>query len=189
MTAAIVDSIVEIFRSRGGERYGVEEVSQLEHAIQTALLAQQNGAPSSQVAAALLHDVGHLLSESALPGTEDENYDDHHEARGYAWLLEHFGPAIADPVRLHVAAKRYLCTVEPSYANQLSPTSLKSFYDQGDFMSDQERAEFEREPFFEQAVQLRRWDDLAKSPDLQLPPVESFEGLLSACLQKSPKHI
>ncbi|MCA9102251.1 MAG: metal-dependent phosphohydrolase [Planctomycetales bacterium] len=177
-----ITTIVETFRARGDGAYGAEAVNQRQHALQSATLASAEGADEHLVAAALLHDLGHLLSEDALPSSVDENLDDAHEHRAYAWLKKHFGRAVADPVRLHVAAKRYLCTVEPGYADTLSPTSLKSFHDQGGTMSDEEREAFEAELFFEQAVALRRWDDRAKEPEQQTEPLEHFVPLLERVL-------
>lgn len=180
----VVHQIIEIFKQRGSENYGSEAVSQLEHAIQSALLAKQADAPDELVAAALLHDIGHLLGNAPLPTAESQNYDDKHENRAYPWLREHFGASVADPVRLHVAAKRYLCTTDPSYCDYLSPTSLKSFHDQGGMMSADEKAAFEQEKHFQAAVQLRRWDDEAKDPTIEIPPMEEFAELLHALIAR-----
>lgn len=174
MTTDIVQQVIDVFQQRGMEMYGSEAVTQLQHAIHAALLAQNEGAESSLVVAALLHDIGHIMDEGPLPTHESQNYDDKHETRAYAWLLLNFGQAVAEPVRLHVAAKRYLCTVDPDYTRQLSPTSLKSYFDQGGPMSAEEKAAFERNPFYERAVRLRRWDDAAKDPNAALPPIDSF---------------
>ncbi|MBL8888904.1 MAG: HD domain-containing protein [Planctomycetaceae bacterium] len=178
MSLQVIERIFELFHQRGTEQYGSEAVTQLQHAIQAAILAQREQAESHLVAAALLHDVGHILGNSPLPDHESQNFDDHHENRAYPWLLEHFGKAVADPVRLHVAAKRYLCTVEPEYAAKLSPTSLKSYFDQGGPMSVTEQIAFEQEEFYSQALRLRRWDDRAKDPSVELPSIESFGDLL-----------
>jgi phosphonate degradation associated HDIG domain protein len=178
MASDIVNQIVDVFNQRGSENYGSEAVTQLQHAIQSAMLAKRDGAEVSLVAAALLHDIGHMLGNTPLPTSEDRNYDDKHENKGYGWLREHFGARVADPVRLHVAAKRYLCTVDPTYCNLLSPTSLKSFYDQGGVMSSEEQAAFEKEKHFREALRLRRWDDEAKDPAMTIPPIEEFIGLL-----------
>ncbi len=94
-------------------------------------------------------------------------------------------PDVAEPVRLHVAAKRYLCTVEPSYASTLSPTSLKSFHDQGGEMSDSEVQEFRALPHYHLALQLRRWDDKAKDPNLETQPIDGFVSYLASCLRTS----
>jgi len=130
------------------------------------------------IGAALLHDLGHIIDDQAMPGSDTENLDDAHEQRAYGWIESNFGKAVADPVRLHVAAKRYLCTVEPEYLAKLSPASLKSFYDQGGVMSQSQIDDFRDELYAFEAVQLRRWDDLAKDPQMQTPSIEEFAGLL-----------
>jgi [1-hydroxy-2-(trimethylamino)ethyl]phosphonate dioxygenase len=154
--------IADLFARRGGEKYGIEDVTQREHALQSAALAREASAPAELVAAALLHDIGHLLGGGDLPQDCAANLDDCHESTGFAFLNQYFGPTVAEPVRLHVAAKRYLCTVEPDYRTRLSPTSLKSFHDQGGAMNEQELASFRREEHFAAALRLRRWDDDAK---------------------------
>lgn len=178
MNSDVVQQIIDIFQQRGGELYGSEAVTQMQHAIQTAVLAQQENAEPSLVAAALLHDVGHLLGGTPLPTDESQNYDDHHETRAYAWLCEHFGKPVAEPVHLHVAAKRYLCTIEPDYCDKLSPTSRKSYFDQGGPMSTSEQVAFEQHEYYQNALRLRRWDDLAKDPGAAIPSIESFVDLL-----------
>lgn len=179
-----IPTIIEIFETRGTEAYGSEAVNQLEHALQCASMAVECGSPASLVSAALLHDIGHIISDDQLPANDEGDLDDSHEDRAHPWLLEHFGPAVADPVRLHVAAKRYICTVDADYVHSLSPTSLKSYYDQGGSMTDVERAEFESEPYFHDAVTLRRWDDLGKIPGLSTPDISLFVPYLekSLCL-------
>ncbi|MBM4074779.1 MAG: HD domain-containing protein [Planctomycetes bacterium] len=184
MSNNIVNHIVDVFNQRGSENYASEAVTQLQHAIQSALLAKRDGADEPLIAAALLHDIGHLLGTASLPNSEAQNYDDKHENKGYGWLVKHFGAQVADPVRLHVAAKRYLCTVDPNYCNILSPTSLKSFHDQGGMMSNEERATFERERYFQEALRLRRWDDEAKDPDIAIPPIEEYRELLGRICAK-----
>lgn len=100
-----------------------------------------------------------------------------------SWILEHFGTRIADPVRLHVAAKRYLCTEDPEYLNKLSPTSKKSFFDQGGAMNRSELNEFEAEPHFKEAVRLRTWDDTAKDADKITQELEYFLPMIESCIK------
>jgi predicted HD phosphohydrolase len=119
-----------------------------------------------------------------MPESDDQNLDDAHEQRAYEWIKSHFGKAVADPVRLHVAAKRYLCTVEPEYLAKLSPASLKSFHDQGGVMSQSQIDDFRDEPFAFEAVELRRWDDLAKDPQMQTPRIEDFAPLLDRLVEE-----
>jgi phosphonate degradation associated HDIG domain protein len=174
--------IIRLFHQYGEGNYGSEQVSQLQHALQAACFAKRQGAESPLVAAALLHDIGHIIDGQSMPESDSENLDDAHESRAYEWLKSNFGPAVADPVRLHVAAKRYLCTTEPLYETTLSPTSLKSFHDQGGMMSQAELDDFKDERFAFEAVQLRRWDDLAKDPNMQTPTIEEFIPLLDSLL-------
>ncbi len=181
--AQVLETIFDTFQAKGSGKYGSEAVSQLEHALQSATLAMEQHAEPWQVVAALLHDFGHIIDDRELPKSDGENLDDQHEQRAYAWLLKNFGAAVADPVRLHVAAKRYLCTIDPGYEKTLSPTSYKSFLDQGGVMDAGELAQFQAEPYYQQALQLRRWDDLAKDPLKATPPIESFVVHLQACLQ------
>ena len=179
------ENIIALYHQRGTAIYGDEKVTQAAHAIQSAVLAEREGASDEQILAALLHDIGHILAEDKLPASNDENLDDGHENRAYQWLCEHFGKAIADPIRLHVAAKRYLCTVTPEYSQTLSPTSYKSYLDQGGLMSDEELQRFRQEPFFEQAIALRRWDDLAKDAEMVIPDIAHFADRLQAGLDRN----
>lgn len=164
--------LVDLFDKYGGQKYADEDVTQTQHAVQCALLARSSSYASDVViTAALLHDVGHLLAQTDWPADLSQNLDDQHEELGYRYLVKHFGPEVAEPVQLHVASKRYLCTAEPEYQATLSPTSLKSFHDQGGLMSTEELESFREHPRFELAVQLRRWDDQAKdtqAPDLTI---------------------
>ena len=178
----IADRIFETFAARGDLAYGSEAVTQRQHALQAATLALDEGAANALVVAALLHDIGHILETAELPRDDAGDLDDAHEDRAAAWLARHFGPPVADPVRLHVAAKRYLCTIDPGYADTLSPASHKSYLDQGGPMTAVERAAFEAEAHFEDAVRLRRWDDRAKDPACRTAPLDSFRGLLTDVL-------
>jgi phosphonate degradation associated HDIG domain protein len=171
------EEVMRLIEKRGGEAYFGEPVSQLEHALQAAWFAVQADSAPTLVAAALLHDVGHLLHD--LPeNVADRGVDTRHEEAGYAWLLARFGPAVAEPVRLHVAAKRYLCRVDPDYYAKLSPASVQSLALQGGPFTDEEVWEFERLPWHREAVQLRRWDDAAKRTGLAVPSIQEYRGLL-----------
>lgn len=168
----IQTEIQALFQQRGREAYG-EAVSQLDHALQSALLAQDAGAPRSLVLAALLHDIGHLLHIDSQ-AAQDAGRDDCHERLGAKWLQARFGLDVAEPVRLHVAAKRYLCLREPGYWDALSDASKQSLVVQGGPMDEAEAREFECLPYAEQAVRLRRWDEEAKVPDLATPSLQEF---------------
>jgi len=170
---------LHLFAERGASQYGGENVTQLEHALQAAYFAERQGASANLIAAALLHDVGHLLH--ALPDdAPSHGVDDAHEELAARWLAERFAPAVCEPVRMHVLAKRYLCTVDESYAGILSEPSRLSLELQGGKMSDDERRKFEGLPFHEHALQLRRWDDAAKVVGLKTPDLEHFQKYLAA---------
>jgi phosphonate degradation associated HDIG domain protein len=173
MQSGIVSQIRKLFDEHGHSLYGGEAVTQLEHALQAAMLAEIEGATPALIAAALLHDIGHLLHD--LPDdAPDAGIDDVHEELAHQWLRSHFGPEVTEPVRMHVAAKRYLCAVEPEYWASLSDVSQQSLELQGGAFSAAEAREFKRNPFFEDGVRLRRWDDQAKIPGLDTPPLEHF---------------
>ncbi|HTB14516.1 MAG TPA: HD domain-containing protein [Bryobacteraceae bacterium] len=178
----VSDEVVDLFQRRGREAYFGESVSILEHSLQAAWFARESGAQPHLVVAALLHDVGHLLH--GLPEDIAQHaIDGRHEVVGEAWLRSRFGPEVSEPVRLHVDAKRYLCSVEPAYLAELSPSSLHSLKLQGGpFTADQAR-DFERNPHFEDAVALRRWDDAAKVKNLAVPDISEYVTLLRARLR------
>jgi phosphonate degradation associated HDIG domain protein len=178
MTPAIVDEIVALYAQKGGARYS-EAVTQAEHALQCARLAEAAGGDSALIVAALLHDVGHMLQKVG-PDAAARGIDDVHEAIGAGWLARHFGPAVSEPVRLHVAAKRYLCAVEPAYNAILSPASVRSLHLQGGPMSPAEAERFIAGDHHAAAIRLRRWDDEAKIPELSVPGFDHYRPHLSA---------
>jgi gamma-butyrobetaine dioxygenase len=171
---ATVDEIMQLFATKGSSEYGGERVSQLEHALQSAHLAQSENAPPTMIVAALLHDIGHLLAEAP---------DAAHEETGHAYVAEHFPAAVSEPVRLHVAAKRYLCATDTQYLAQLSPASLASLHVQGGPMTDTELDAFEEEEFFSQAVTLRHWDDKAKTEKLAVPGLDRYRATIESLVK------
>jgi phosphonate degradation associated HDIG domain protein len=178
----VIDQIFNLFEEKGNGAYFGEAVTETEHALQCAHLAEQSGAGAAPIAAALLHDVGHLLH--GLPeNLAERGIDGRHEEGGADWLRRYFGPEVVDPVRLHVAAKRYLCAVEPEYRAGLSAASVRSLHLQGGPMSPEEISRFEQEPWFRSAVAVRRWDDLAKVPGLEVPSLEHYRPCLEAVLE------
>jgi gamma-butyrobetaine dioxygenase len=173
--------VFDLFEGRGREAYFGESVSILEHSLQAAWFARESGAGSHLVVAALLHDIGHLLH--GLPeDIAQHGLDGKHELVGEAWLHSRLGSSVSEPVRLHVDAKRYLCRVDPTYLAELSPSSLKSLTLQGGPFTADEARDFERNPHFEDAVSLRRWDDRAKLTDLTVPDLSSYREVLDACV-------
>ena len=131
------------------------------------------------VIAALLHDIGHLL-EAVPDDLADWTSDARHEEVGARWLAQRFRPEISEPVRLHVPAKRYLCATDAEYRRQLSTASVHTLKLQGGPMSSEETQAFEREPYYREAVRLRRWDDQGKVAGLKTPPLEAYLDLLNA---------
>lgn len=177
---SVIAEIRAAFARRGHEGYG-EGVSQLDHALQCGVFAERDGASPALIAAAFLHDIGHMLHE--LPeDIADSGVDTQHESLGSAWLSQHFGPEVTEPVRLHVAAKRYLAAVEPGYFEKLSEASVLSLKLQGGPMSPQEAKAFEAERFFKDAVKLRRWDEEGKIVGFKTPPVAHFEKYVADSL-------
>jgi phosphonate degradation associated HDIG domain protein len=159
---ASVEDIIELYAERGGLHYG-EGVTQNEHAVQCAMLAERAGAPPALVVAALLHDVGHLAAHAQ----ERHAFvlDDRHEAAGATLLAAIYDEAVCAPVALHVAAKRHLCFTDPGYAAALSDASRRSLALQGGAFDAAEAAAFERVPYWREAVLLRRCDDGGKSDE------------------------
>jgi gamma-butyrobetaine dioxygenase len=176
--AASVDEVVALYEKWGRDPYD-EELSQLEHAEQTAALAVTAGADDALVAAGLLHDACHLLDlqdrngEGGIPSA-----DLHHEASGAAWLASLFPPSVTAPIALHVRAKRYRCAVEPDYLAGLSHGSTASLEKQGGPLNRDEALAFEANPGFEGAVQLRGWDDGGKVDGLPVPAFDTYRELL-----------
>jgi phosphonate degradation associated HDIG domain protein len=174
-----VDRLIQLFKEKGDAAYLGEPVSQTEHALQTAWAAEQAGAGSALITATLLHDVGHLLH--GLPeNCAQAGIDDAHEVLGARWLDQHFGPDVAEPVRLHVAAKRFLCATDPAYLKTLSEASLRSLKLQGGPFTPNEAARFRNHPHAEAAIALRRFDEQAKVSGLATPTLEHFRPYLEA---------
>ncbi|MBN0988246.1 HD domain-containing protein [Amphritea pacifica] len=164
----ILSNIEQIYNEMGHNHYG-EGVSQIEHAVQCARLAVEDGERADMVVAALLHDIGHLFA-----GVNPGHGDFCHDQAGAEYLSQYFPPGVTEPVRLHVSAKRYLCTTEAGYIDSLSEASRYSLEHQGGFMTEDEITAFRAEPFYEQAIRLRRWDDEAKDEQLASTPFSSF---------------
>ena len=174
---AVVTELLGLLVEHGRAHYD-GPVNQLEHAVQCALLAANDGAPDSLITAALLHDVGHLINGDRDGGAAQRGDDLRHEAAGAAFLRRWFASDVVAPVALHVRAKRYLVGVDPEYAGRLSLASQRSLAVQGGALAPAERAAFEGLPFANAAVKLRRWDDAAKVEGMTLPPLATYAPLL-----------
>jgi phosphonate degradation associated HDIG domain protein len=169
--------LADLIDGKGHGQYGLHDVTQRQHALQAAWQAEREGCSSALIAAALLHDIGHLVHNLG-DNPAEHGVDDKHEELGQVWLQAWFGPEVTEPVRLHVAAKRYLCATEADYFAKLSPDSV-----QGGPMSADEVAAFRALPHAEDAVRLRRFDEGAKVTGLATPPVQHFLPHVAACLK------
>ena len=175
-----VDDILAVFLERGHRHYG-ENVSELEHALQTAEFAYQFGESEAVILACLLHDYGHLLHDLG-ENIAEHGVDARHEELGAMLLVDLFPAEIVEPIRLHVAAKRYLCWKDPKYFQGLSPSSAVSLQLQGGPMTADEAAEFESHPHFQAALQVRRYDDMGKVPEMPTADLDSYRQLISSFL-------
>ena len=183
MVHPVTQQIINLFETKGGSMYGGEAVTQLEHALQAAYLAKLGNANHSLIVASLLHDVGHLLHD--LPEmASDDGIDDVHEELAGNFLTKYFNNDVVEPVKLHVQAKRYLCATEHGYYESLSQPSKTSLEFQGGIMNDLEVENFKTNPFYMDAIALRKWDDLAKDPDFVTPHLIDFISSLELTLKK-----
>jgi phosphonate degradation associated HDIG domain protein len=174
-----LNDIQRLLVERGAQQYGREAVSQLEHALQCAHLAEVAGESDALVAACLLHDLGHLLASESAGGmgsdiASDTDHDDLHQYKLLPFLRGVLPDAVLEPIRLHVAAKRYLCQAEAGYFESLSPASVHSLAQQGGTFTDAEAGAFLHQSHAPEAVRLRRYDDLAKVPNCAVPPLAHF---------------
>ena len=176
-----VDDLFTWYRIVGASKYD-EQVSQLEHALQTAENARQDGAAEAEIVAALLHDVGHFLVNEHQDREDFLAQDLRHEEVGAQWLSNFFPAEVTEPVRLHVPAKRWLCTMDANYWHGLSKASKHSLEVQGGKMSPAEVAAFEANERWRAAVALRKRDDLGKEVGREVPPLENLRELVLRCL-------
>ncbi len=169
------EDIQSLYEHYGASLYDGEAVTQLEHALQAACLAEAERAPDSLIAAALLHDLGHILEarnqerDNAFPGV-----DHRHQLAAVPFLQPGFPDAVIEPVKMHVDAKRCLCAIDPDYFGTLSPASVHSLGLQGGKFSQAEVEQFRQRPYAQDALRLRRWDDLAKVPQRTTPDLAHF---------------
>ena len=175
--ALTIPDIRHLFDTHGAMAYSGEPVTQLQHALQTAALAEESGADESLVGASLLHDLGHLLNLQGETPSE-RGIDDLHQYFALPFLRPLFSDAVLEPIRLHVDAKRCLCAIDPEYFATLSADSVRSLALQGGIFSAEEADRFMRKPFAKEAIALRRWDDLAKQPERDTPAIDHYMRLI-----------
>lgn len=177
-TQAQIALLFDLFDRFGAEHYG-EAVSQLQHALQCAQLARDHACSDAMILASLLHDIGRMIDPTGNDA-ELEGIDARHEVIGAQALSALFGPEVTEPVRLHVDAKRYLCATDAAYAGSLSAASILSLAVQGGAMTADEQDRFEQEPYFADAIQLRRFDDWGKRSGCEVATLESYRPLIEA---------
>ena len=175
----IIEFIIDLFARRGAEEYMGEAVSMAQHMEQSAACAVADGAPDSLVVSALLHDIGHFVGDHPIEALE-QGHDNFHEEAGAAFLLPHFPLEVTEPIRLHVAAKRYLCAVDRGYFERLSEASVNSLKVQGGPMSADEVHRFEENRYHREAVRLRRYDDDGKVAGLSIKPVGEYRSMMES---------
>ena len=179
----IVNHIEDVFKRRGAESYLGEQVTMAQHMLQTAQCAEQAGADDSQIVAALLHDIGHYkneISENVLA----KGKNNFHEEAGANFLEDYFPSSVVEPIRQHVAAKRYLCAVKSDYFERLSPASVHTLNLQGGPMNTEEVEEFEKNDYLEQCIQLRYWDEDGKDPERKHPPFSYYRSLIESLVKR-----
>lgn len=175
---ASVDELFDLYEVRGDQSYG-ESITQTDHALQCAALTRDAGASEALIVAALFHDVGHLvLDAQRAPGFDLSSEDDDHEARGARVLARLFGSPVAQPVALHVLAKRWRCTRAPGYLEQLSSASKATLIAQGGLLGEEECRRFEQHPGFDDALALRSWDDSGKVEGLSVGALRDWVRLV-----------
>ncbi len=179
------ETLLAYFARRGADGYSGEAVTQEAHALQCAALAEAEGADDALVIAALLHDVGHLI-HNAGESLAARGIDARHEIIAATHLTRWFGPAVIEPVRLHVPAKRYLCATDAAYYDALSPASQQSLAVQGGAFDAAEAEDFAALPFAQDAVALRRWDDRAKVPDAPTRSLEAYRDMIRRVAEANP---
>jgi phosphonate degradation associated HDIG domain protein len=181
MTTA--DEFFSIYSQRGSSLYMGEAITVAEHSLQSAHFARVAGASDALVIAALLHDMGHLLG-CVADDLGEWDIDAHHELIGSQWLATHFGPEVFEPVRLHVAAKRYLCATDLTYFRRLSAASVLTLRLQGGPMSATEASSFEADTYHRDAILLRQCDDQGKVVGLETPGFEHYRELIERLLSE-----
>jgi predicted HD phosphohydrolase len=179
---SIIDEIFENMQRNEHVEYG-EQVTIVAHSLQTAVFAESDGADDLMIAAAFLHDYGHFVHDLG-EDIADKGIDAIHEELGAAALQAYFVPEVIEPMRLHVAAKRYLVATDAAYVKNVSPASMLSLKVQGGPFNKKEVGEFEANPYYKRALQLRLYDEAGKIPDMEVPDYEYYRPFLEKALQK-----
>lgn len=172
----VIDKLFNFFQESGFEEYAGEKVSQLEHALQAAKLADDENYEEEVIIAALFHDIGHLMktenddAKMGIFGTKN------HEFIGAEFLLKNgFSKKMYELVIGHVRTKKYLVYKFPEYKTSLSEASLKTLEYQGGAMTEAEAEKFEKDELFHLHLKMREWDDKAKIPGLKTKSIAEYK--------------
>ena len=183
-SSEVADEIISMYRDHGGEEYAGEKVSQLEHMVQTARLASQQGYDEEVILAAFLHDIGHIcVSAKGAEAMGEYGVKDHEEIGANFLKRKGFSKRVVRLVESHVEAKRYLTYKDPGYYDQLSAASKKTLEYQGGRMGKEEAEAFEQYPLFDLIIKMRRWDEEAKIENMPVADLEYYKSLMISHLQ------
>ncbi|NKB76613.1 MAG: HD domain-containing protein [Gammaproteobacteria bacterium] len=177
----IVPYLADIFHRRGAESYLGEAVTMSQHMLQAAQNAEQAGENQSVITAALLHDIGHYTGEFPEDYIE-QGIDNRHQITGAAVLEKFFHADVVEPVRWHVEAKRYLCAVDEGYFRRLSEASVETLKLQGGPFNSEQITEFERNPYMDSIIRVRKYDDAAKDQDKDTPTIDHYLPIIQVLL-------
>lgn len=174
-----VNEVIELYEKYGSRDYIKENITQIEHAIQAAMSAEENGDDVEMILAALLHDIGHLIEINSKEKQMVDLGVINHEIVGRDYLLSKgFGQKIANLVGNHVKAKRYLITKFPQYYQKLSEASKQTFKFQKGLMNNEELREFKNDVWFVESLQIRGYDDQAKFKDIKIKPLSYYREMM-----------
>lgn len=177
---AIAGEIISLYRQHGGEEYAGEAVTQLEHMVQAAQLAEEQGHDEDVILAAFLHDIGHICVSMQGDNEMDGYGIKDHEEIGAAFLRSKgFSERLIRLVESHVNAKRYLTYSSPEYYNNLSEASKRTLEFQGGMMNAEEAAAFEADPLFDLIIRMRRWDEAAKIEEVPVPDLSPYQEMIT----------
>nr|XP_039254619.1 2-amino-1-hydroxyethylphosphonate dioxygenase (glycine-forming)-like [Styela clava] len=176
----LVEDVFEKYEKYANVKYDGEEITLLEHSLQIAKLAEEHGASEEVILGAFFHDIGHVLEveQSHMPEENWKYIVGKHNETGHQFLIENnFPHSIASPAKYHVNAKRYLVCRVKEYHDGLSECSKRTLIGQGGPMSEKEAREFEQLPYFQTAVNVRKWDDKAKVIGQTTPTLEKYKSM------------
>lgn len=185
----VLAELTEIYKAAAHEDYIAEPVSQLEHALQAAQQAMyafgQKGIDEDNIIAALLHDIGHRYTGKNVQQMDGFGVADHDKIGAAFLVARGFSDKVATLIAGHVDAKRYRVFKDKNYHDKLTYASQQTLIRQGGPMDEKEAAAFEKNPYFEQILLVRTWDEYAKIPSAQTPPFSFFADMIMRHLQKN----